>query len=353
MLIAILNDTHCGIRNSSEIFLANADKFYNEVFFPYCDKHKIKQIIHLGDYYDNRKQLSIKALHRNRKSFLEPMRERGMSMDILLGNHDVFYKNTNDPNSLKEALGFFVNEICIIQEPRVLEYGSTKFAMLPWINSSNYNKSLEFVKKCKADILCGHLELNGFELMRGIQNKHGMDHKIFSKFEMVLTGHFHTASQRDNIHYLGSQMEFFWSDAHDDKHFHVFDTETREITKVRNPHTLFEKIYYDDTKFDFDEIPVDHLDEKFVKVIVVEKKDAFTFDKFIDRVQQRKIYELKIAENFSEFLGENVEDEEVSVEDTGELLESYIDAVDTDLDKDRIKKEMRSLLTRAQSLEII
>ena len=353
MKIAILSDTHCGIRNAADIFLDNAEKFYSEVFFPYCIENDIKQVIHLGDYYDNRKMLSIKALNHNRKTFLDPLRKNGMSMDIILGNHDVYFKNTNDVNSLKEALGFFMNEIHIIGEPRVLEYGSTKFAMLPWINSKNYEKSMEFVKTAKADILCGHLELSGFNLMKGVVNTHGMDPNIFSRYEMVLTGHFHTKSSNGNVHYLGSQMEFFWSDAHDDKYFHVIDTETRELTKVHNPYTLFEKIVYDDSKMDYSNFKVDHLDHKFVKVIVAEKKDPYTFDKFIDRIQQKKVHELKIAENFSEFIGENVEDEDISVEDTTSLLDSYVDAVDTDLDKDRIKKDMRNLLTQAQSLEIV
>ena len=48
MKIAILNDTHCGIRNSSQIFLDNAKDFYDNVFFPECEKHNIKQVVHLG-----------------------------------------------------------------------------------------------------------------------------------------------------------------------------------------------------------------------------------------------------------------------------------------------------------------
>ena len=62
--------------------------------------------------------------------------------------------------------------------------------------------------------------------------------------------------------------------------------------------------------------------------------------------------ELKIAENFNEFLGDNVDDGEISVEDTSVLLDSYIDAVDTDLDKDRIKTQMNELMIEAQALEI-
>ena len=117
MKVAVLNDTHCGIRNSSDIFLNNAADFYSKVFFPYCKDNDIKQIIHLGDYYDNRKFMNFKAQNHSRKSFLDPMRELGMRMDIIPGNHDTYYKNTNDLNSLKELLGYYMNEIHIIMEP--------------------------------------------------------------------------------------------------------------------------------------------------------------------------------------------------------------------------------------------
>ena len=76
------------------------------------------------------------------------------------------------------------------------------------------------------------------------------------------------------------------------------------------------------------------------------------FDRFIDRIQNQPIHDLKIAENFNEFVGENVEDEQISVEDTAQLVDSYIDAVDTDLDKAMIKLKMRELMTEAQAMEI-
>ena len=95
-----------------------------------------------------------------------------------------------------------------------------------------------------------------------------------------------------------------------------------------------------------------NLENKFVKVVVVNKKDQFVFDRFIDRIQNQDIYELKIAENFSEFIGENVEDEEVNFDDTTTIVDSYIEAVDTDLDKDKIKVQVRELMTEAQALEV-
>ena len=351
MKIAILNDTHCGIRNSSEIFLNNSEEFYNNVFFPECEKHGIKQIVHLGDYYDHRKFINFKALNQNRRVFLDQLRKRGMSMDIILGNHDVYYKNTNELNSLKECLGHYMNEVHIVTEPKVMQYDSLKMGLVPWICQDNYDLCMNFIRDCKADWIGSHLELNGFEVMRGLTNKHGMDPKLFSRFEMVLSGHYHCSSKKDNIWYLGSQMEFFWSDAHDPKYFHILDTETREMTKIRNPHTLFEKILYNDEEMDYNNYNKD-LTNKFVKVVVVNKTDPFIFDRFIDNIQNQKIYELKIAENFNEFIGANVEDENMSFEDTAEIVDTYIDAVDTDLDKNKIKVEMRQLMTEAQALEI-
>jgi len=352
MKVCILNDTHCGTRNSSDIFLDNAEKFYSDVLFPYLLEHNIKHIVHLGDYYDNRKFINFRALNRNRNHFLKPLREHGITMDIICGNHDTFYKNTSELNSLKELLGHYMNEITIIQEPTVMEYGSLKIGLVPWIDDENEQRSLDFLAKAKCDWIGGHFEICGYEMMKGIKNEHGYDRSIFKRFEKVMSGHFHTKSSQDNIEYLGSQMEFFWNDAHDKKYFHILDTETRELTPIRNPHTLFHRIVYDDSKHDYLHYPLDDIDGKFVKIVVINKSDTFTFDRLVDRIQNRNILELKIAENFNEFIGSAVDDQSVSVDDTPTLLNSYIDAVDTDLDKDRIKLEMSGLMIEAQTLEI-
>lgn len=353
MKIAVLNDTHCGIRNSSEIFLKNAGDFYSNIFFPECESRGVTQILHLGDYYDHRKYVNFKALNHNRKVFLNELRERGMTMDIIPGNHDTFYKNTNDLNSLKELLGHYMNEVNIVMEPTVMEYGSLRLALLPWICSDNHEKSMDFIANCKADWLGGHLELNGFDMMRGVKSTHGMEANLFDRFELVMSGHYHTASKEGNIWYLGSQLEFTWSDAHDPKYFHIIDTETREVEKVLNPYTLFHKIVYNDVENDYNDYDTSRLTNKFVKVVVVNKMDTFGFDRFIDRIQNEDIYDLKIAENFSEFIGSNVEDEGLQVDDTPKLMDDYIDGVDTTLDKDRIKIKMRELMTQAQALEVV
>lgn len=358
MQIAILNDTHCGIRNSSEIFMEHQEKFYRDVFFPYLEEHGIKKILHLGDYYENRTSINFKALNHNRRIFLDVLRDRGIHMDIIPGNHDVYYKNTNDLSALKELQGHYMNEVNIIEEPTVMNYDGMKVAMVPWINASNEEKTRYFLNTCDADICGAHLELSGFEMQAGVACQDGMDPNLFRRFEMVLSGHFHTKSQQMNIHYLGSQMEFFWSDCNDKKYFHVLDSETRELTAVENPINIFEKIHYDDTG----KTPwavsgpvtkdVRYLDDKFVKVIVINKSKPAVFEQFLDRINARKIHGLQIAENFQDFAGAQVEDSKINLDSTDEILYTYVDAVDTDLDKDRIKAQVRELMIEAQTLEI-
>lgn len=353
MKVAIINDTHCDVRNSSDIFLENQTRFYTDTFFPYCIDNNIKQVIHLGDYYDNRKQISVKAINHNRRIFLDPLRDNNMQMDIIPGNHDVYYKNTNDICSLKELLGHYMNNIAIVMEPAVYEYGGLDIGLVPWINKESYQSTLKWLQETKAQVICAHLELNGFDMMRGVKSTSGMDASVFNRFDMVLSGHFHTKSQRDNIYYLGNQMEITWADAGDPKYFHVLDTETRELTPIRNKHVLFKKIMYNDEQIDYNNIDTPDCKHKFVKVVVQTKSDQFMFERFLDKIQAQDIYELKIAENFQEFLGENVDDDGINVEETTELLSTYIDNVETDLDKARIKSEMSDLMNEAQALDIV
>ena len=351
MKIAILNDTHCGIRNSSDIFMEYQEKFYRDVFFPYLNDNGINRILHLGDYYDNRKTVNFKCLNHNRKIFLEKLREYGITMDIILGNHDTYFKNTNTLNSLKELQGHYMNEVNIIEKPTVVNYDGLKIGLLPWIADDNREESLEFIKNCNASILGAHLELQGFDMSKGMPCMDGMDRKYFDRFEMVLTGHFHAKSNQGNIHYLGAQMEFFWNDCGDKKYFHILDTETRELTPIHNPNTIYEKIWYDvDNMSQFADLR--YLDNKFVKLIVVNKGDPYQFERFVDRIQNQKIYELKIAEDFSEFLGDNVSDDEINLDNTETIVYNYIDSVHTDLDKERIKREISELMIEAQNLEI-
>ena len=353
MLIAIINDTHAGQRNASDVFLDYTDKFYRDVFFPYCKEHGIKTVIHGGDYLDHRKYVNFKALHRTRKAFLEPLAENGMNMIIIPGNHDVYFKNTNELCGLREVLGYFIENVEIVMKPIVKQIGGLDLAFLPWIAPDNYAESIEFIAKAPAPILISHLELAGFEMMKGQPaSDHGMDASLFKRYEMVLSGHYHTKSTRENIHYLGTQFEQTWADCEDPKFFHVLDTKTRTLTQVKNTFTLFERVVYNDERQDPDSIDVTGFKGKYVKVIVAKKGNPTKFDQFIQRIQDAgPIEQPRIVESFDEFTSDRVEDQQINLEDTGKLLHTYIDATETSLDKDRLKSMMQELYVEAQAAE--
>lgn len=350
MKVALLNDNHFGVKNSADVFSDYQQRFFDEQFFPYCVKHKIKKIIHAGDFYEHRKYINIKTLARTREFFLDKLREHDMTMDIIPGNHDCYYKNTNSLCSLTQSLGEFSDVVNIHMEPIVKSYGGLKIALLPWITTENYTESIDFIKNSSATIMVAHLELQGFEMMKGAPvMSHGLNAELFSSYEKVLTGHYHTKSDKGNIHYLGTQYELSWSDANDPKYFHILDTKTRELELIRNELRLFNKIFYNDDP----QKKRPNVKGTFVKVIVTSKRDTKKFDSFVDKLLRQEPFDLKIIDSFDAFLGDSIDDDSVDLMDTSTLLNSYVDAIDTDLDKDRIKMILHQLYLEAQQLDAI
>lgn len=352
--VAIICDTHAGIKNGSDVFLDYTERFYQNVFFPKCEELGIKRVLHLGDYFDHRKFVNLKVVQRNRQMFIEEVAKRGMEMDIIPGNHDVYWKNTNDLCTLTEQLSHypFIN---IHMDPTILDIDGLKIAMLPWLTADNRDSSMDFIQTANAPILMGHLELAGFKYIAGTSIlSHGMDAAPLKRFEMVLSGHYHSTSNSDNIRYLGAPFELTWSDADDPKYFHILDTDTRALSRVRNPHRLFRKLYYDDSQGNVSlpkQLKTDS--DVFVKVIVKGKKDPFLFDKYMEAIQSVNPLEVKIVEVFDGGDSDIDSDETASALDTTDLLSSYVDGFEIDLDKNRLKKQLLDLFIEAQSVDTI
>ena len=144
-----------------------------------------------------------------------------------------------------------------------------------------------------------------------------------------------------------------WSDDNCPKGFHIYDTETNELERIINPYTIFQKIYYDDSTTDYSNVDTSQYKEKFIKLIVVNKKDIYKFDMFVDRLLSEQTHEVKIVEDFSELDASNVSDDIAeNTQDTTTLLEKYIDELDVDLNKERLKNTMKGLYLEACDMEI-
>ena len=350
MKIAIITDTHFGARNDNQNFSDYFYKFYNELFFPTLKERGITTCIHMGDVMDRRKYVSYKTATDFRQKFLERFQQLSIDLHIIIGNHDTYYKNTSEVNSMEE-LG---NVGTGYTDPKVVKFDDLPIVLMPWINANNYDKSMDILKTANADILMGHLEINGFAMNAGQMLCEGSwERSEFKRFETVFSGHFHHKNDDGHIFYLGTPYEIYWSDYNDPKGFHIFDTETRELERIVNPYTIYQKIYYDDTENDYSKHNVTKYKDHYVKLIVVNKKDLYGFDKFTDKLLAADAYEVKIIEDFSELDANNVSDEIVeNSEDTITILEKYVDELDITLDKKRLKSTMKSLYNEAQDLEI-
>ena len=353
MKIAIITDTHFGARNDNNNFNEYFYKFYEEQFFPYLKEHNIKDCLHLGDIMDRRKFVSYRTAKDFRERFILPFSQLGVNLHVLVGNHDTYFKNTNEVNSVEELIGNRYNNIKIYPEAEETKFDNLSVLFVPWINASNHASTMKMIENSRADMCMGHLEIAGFEMMKGMKNEHGINKSVFTKFDTVFSGHFHHKSDDGHIYYLGSPYEFYWNDCDDRKGFHIFDTESRSLDRIINPRTIHKKIYYDDTQNDYRTHNLEQYKDNYVKVIVVNKKDLYQFDQFTERLLKADSHEVKIIEDFSDLDANTVSDDIVeNTQDTMTLLSKYIDELDVTLDKGRLKNLQRQLYTEAQDLEI-
>lgn len=351
MKVAIITDQHFGARGDSVQCLDYYELFYKNVFFPKLEEQGIKHIIILGDTFDRRKFINFNTLARAKKMFFDAAYDNDIMITMIAGNHDTYYKNTNDVNSPELTLAEYIN-IIIITRPETVEVHGTPVCFLPWICADNYADSMNEIKNTRAEICMGHLEIAGFAMYRGAESHDGLSKDAFSKFDMVFSGHYHHKSDDGHIFYLGNPYELTWQDYNDPRGFHIFDLQTRKLEFIQNPYSLFERFEYDDSTYDPDGIDTSYFTDKYVKIIVVNKSDLYKFDKFINRVYQKNPLEVKIVEDFSEFTEGEV-DENINLEDTSSVLSNYIDSLETEVDKEKIKVFMKALYTEAINRDVV
>ena len=119
MKIALINDTHFGARGDSQLFFDYFMKFFDEVFFPYLEEHDIKTVIHAGDLMDRRKFVNFSILNQVRTRFMNRLSDNDIQLHCILGNHDVYYRNTNMVNSIREL---FSTDLHLYEKPEVVDF---------------------------------------------------------------------------------------------------------------------------------------------------------------------------------------------------------------------------------------
>jgi len=351
MKIAILGDTHIGMRKDSLKFHKHAEKFFSGLFFPYVRDNGITNVIQLGDLFDNRKSINPLSVDEGKRYFFSHFHNEQfgpkLKLYTLLGNHDIYWRESLKVNTPVQVLGKEYN-IEIIDSPKTIIFDGVSVDLIPWICEENRDACMSFIDSSCATVCMGHFEISGFPMYRGMESHEGMSSDIFNQYSMVLSGHFHTQSKSKNIKYVGTPYEITWEDYGDLRGFHVFDTETKKLTFIQNTYTIFEVVEYDSKKT---KVNFDSLAEKIVKIVVKSKDNLYEFEHFINKVNSSGAYDVKIVDTESHTCGGDF-DETINLADTMSILSSYIDSLDIS-NKAEIKSYMRLLYTEALNIEVV
>lgn len=362
MKIAVIGDSHFGKGNDSLAHDNYFGRFYNEVFFPTLRQEGITKVWHLGDLYDRRRFINFDILSRSRKYFVEPISD--YEVDFCMGNHDIYHNESNSLNSA-DLLMNDLDKFHIHQD--AIEHKDFPVLFIPWITKENSERTMETIRRTKAKIALGHLDIFGFEMDKGAINKHGLARDIFDKFDAVYSGHFHHKNSDGNISYLGAPYEMTWADCDDPKGFHILDTDSWEMRFVQNPMTLYKKFYYDDVSRidDIMRIINDGASDfagKYVKIYIENRTQHNLFDTVHKIITSAGVHDLSTIDKIPEFvikssvtnaLSESVElGESVGNEDTGKIISTYVSGATypAHINPDRMRVEMDSLYREASQM---
>jgi len=317
MKILILGDCHFGVRNDSECFSDFFFKYYNDIVFPYIEKHNIKQVIQTGDLMDKRKGVNFKTLNQVSTDFMGKLGDLGCTLHLIPGNHDIYYRNSNEVNSMTELFSWMPH-VKIYNKPTKVLFDGMNIDFIPWINKNNSKEFLGFMKDSTSQGCVGHFEINGFEMYAGVECHGGLRSDFFDGYDMVISGHYHHRSTKWNITYVGTPYEMTWTDYGDPKGFHILDTETRDLTFHENPYRMFIKAFYS-SEIDYKLFDFSELSGAIVKIIIQDKIDNDKYEWFLSKVNDQNPIDMSIVDSDVTVL-HGVDEEQLETLDTFVVL---------------------------------
>jgi len=324
----LITDTHLGMYSDSDAWLDIVLNFYKYII-KYCYKNDIKEIVHLGDFFDNRKSLNTKTQHIAHRIAKVLTVKEDLHTYIIVGNHDCYYKNTIHPNTLELFKEY--DHITVVDDIMKVD----NILLVPW---GMIPEETQDAKYC-----FGHFAIKGFHMNDSYKCKDGIDQIKFKDFERVLSGHFHTPSSNSNITYLGAPYGQTFHDAGGVRGFHIFDDGKLKFVEYEDA-PKFVKIYTTSEPLNPDEIT-----GNVVKVVFTKDFGTTRNQEIIDNIIEHKpfLYSVSFA-NMEE--GDEVSEGEVAYLDSKEkIVDQYISeqTYPTNIKIDTLKTMFKKMLKEA------
>lgn len=301
----------------------------------YSKDADIEVWIQYGDVFDNRQALTHETISFANEMF-ELIREAGITVYIIVGNHDAPHKNTLHNHAVGLELGHFDN-LRIYDRPTTVDFYGIDIDLIPWMCADNTGEILDFISKSSSSYCIGHWELTGFWFYKGLKS-HGISADFLSKYEQVWSGHFHTISESGNVKYIGTPYTITAGDENDIRGVWEFDTETREMSLIEN-----ENIWHVSYHYPSDVIDPKKLKNKAVRIFVSESDNALVK---LESKLEEVVHSLKVITDGTTFSGVetgNVEGDFTTVS-ISSLGHKFIDSKE-DISEDE-KKGLKSLFDK-------
>lgn len=244
--ILIIGDTHLGLGypNSVDKWFKVHKQYFSEFLFPLIRKELSSDdiIVHCGDLFDNRTVIPINVLNYA-QSILEEMSQI-CPVHILIGNHDLYTKSSNDVNTVK--LYRYMPNITVYEEPTKIEFMGKSILMLPWVEKRK--NQIEVLKQFSGcDYLFCHSDLNGARMhLTSVAHKNldKIDVEEFSGYKNVYSGHIHILQRNKNFTFVGNNFEMDRNDLGNQKGIFILDTiDGTEKFIPNNVSPKFKKVY--------------------------------------------------------------------------------------------------------------
>lgn len=330
--IIVIGDLHIGHTKDDPWREEYINKFMTNVT-DYAQKHGIKNIIQTGDVFDSTSGLTHATLKTNNDSFINPVQQKDLTGYIIVGNHDLRFKNTLTPNAVREIFGKQKN-FNVYDEPTTVNIGGIDIDMIPWICEENEERIMNFIKNSSSKVCVGHFELSGF-MYNATTPSSGFEPNFLTNYELVISGHYHTINSGSNVQYVGTPYTLNFNDVNEHRGFWILDTENiHDMEFIPNEDMWHKQIdYVDDLEVDFEEYR-----NKSVRIRIETEVNKDKYGEFIDKIAEvahaTKLEDLYTIKNNKDL--KNILDSEILV--SGGILEIGSDRITKNANNDEVSK---------------
>lgn len=205
--VIVFGDIHFGKKNNSRTHNEDCEQFIIWMI-EQAKKQNIKTCIFMGDWHDSRHSINVRTLNYTVNN-LQRLNDNFDEVYMIMGNHDLYYREKRDINSLPMADQY--PNITVINHD-ILIKGNV--AIVPWLVEDEWKT----LKKIKAKFMFGHFELPHFYMNAMVQmpDHGGLQQTDLAGVEKVFSGHFHKRQERGNVVYPGNCFPHNYADAWED-----------------------------------------------------------------------------------------------------------------------------------------